>query len=781
MEQDTNLEDQASRKEVVVRKKKDTAKGLQHKKELSEKRFNKSKRKLVNQLTVLNKIVEQWSDQSEEVANSARFKLESLHSEFMENLLKQRELVQEDTQTYAELNEMANQFDEMVFDVGNKVSQLQRQSMTSDHHVSVSQVSSKFSRSSLKIKAKLAGLEAERHALLANQQQEVEAEKLSAEQNNLISLEIVKAKQQADLLKKEEEIAKVRAVEQVYRVEEQKKQQICTSSVVGSVISNVSRSSSIAKKAELAGLEAELEAKKITQQAELHLAQLQAMSEAGINKKSQDTARKMKLLDLEKEIAKSKAVTSTLDGSPLANPAHSHHGFFTKDLNINVSLPQNVLPLSSGSPETVSEEIVKAQLFQQEKSLMEEIIAKKKEIEDTILRIQSGTSYNTKKTVKCQRANKRLDNGDPPNSSSEAQVVKKNTESVVSGGNVDLYKLRSVGPGFSMNIQKATKMRPEQPQVKEVVRSHLLAEDNKQDVENKDGNNRVTLLTSDSYGASQFVSEQYTEEQESESLTLRRQAVLEKKLELLEKKLSEQSIKHQEQIKQKQDEIDNLVVNSSQVSDNAKETQQISEDNISCSKELISQISTMFKLSSVPVVELDTFSGDILEYTYFITNFREVVEKAIVSQTSRLNLLLKHTSGKAKDLVKNCTLESQENCYDKAIALLNKEYGNPHKISCAYLEQLDKWPSVKLSDVDAFRRFHLFLSRCFLVQQNGGLEILNSPMTIKTLQLKLPTSHQDKWSNKVQKIRRELSREPLFEDFVLFIEFESSVLADPFF
>ena len=54
-------------------------------------------------------------------------------------------------------------------------------------------------------------------------------------------------------------------------------------------------------------------------------------------------------------------------------------------------------------------------------------------------------------------------------------------------------------------------------------------------------------------------------------------------------------------------------------------------------------------------------------------------------------------------------------------------------------------------------------------------------MTIKTLQLKLPTSHQDKWSNKVQKIRRELSREPLFEDFVLFIEFESSVLADPFF
>ena len=114
----------------------------------------------------------------------------------LENFLKQRELLQEDTQTCAELNEIANQFDEMVFEVGNKVSQLQRQSMTSDHHVSVSQVSSKFSRSSLKVKAKLAGLEAECHALLANQQQEVEAEKLSAEQNNLMSLEIVKAKQQ---------------------------------------------------------------------------------------------------------------------------------------------------------------------------------------------------------------------------------------------------------------------------------------------------------------------------------------------------------------------------------------------------------------------------------------------------------------------------------------------------------------------------------------------------------------------------------------------------------
>ena len=185
------------------------------------------------------------------------------------------------------------------------------------------------------------------------------------------------------------------------------------------------------------------------------------------------------------------------------------------------------------------------------------------------------------------------------------------------------------------------------------------------------------------------------------------------------------------------------------------------------------------KLQAAPDVEIDTFSGDPLEFTYFIKNFKDIIESTVDSQSGRLNRLIKYTEGEAKELIKHCVHEDKNECYNKALELLEKEYGNKFKLSCAFMEQLRTWPLLKQNDASAFKRFYRFLLKCQTLQKSGELEVLDSPLSIRQIQLKLPAPHQDRWSKIVEQTRRTSGREAKFQDFVSFVDFENSVINDP--
>ena len=123
------------------------------------------------------------------------------------------------------------------------------------------------------------------------------------------------------------------------------------------------------------------------------------------------------------------------------------------------------------------------------------------------------------------------------------------------------------------------------------------------------------------------------------------------------------------------------------------------------SHSLAKQLSEIVKLQAAPDVEIDSFSGDPLEFTYFIKNFKDIIESTINSQSGRLNRLIKYTEGEAKELIKHCVHENKDKCYNKALELLEKEYGNKFKLSCAFMEQLQTWPSIKQNDASAFKAF----------------------------------------------------------------------------
>ena len=97
-------------------------------------------------------------------------------------------------------------------------------------------------------------------------------------------------------------------------------------------------------------------------------------------------------------------------------------------------------------------------------------------------------------------------------------------------------------------------------------------------------------------------------------------------------------------------------------------------------------------IQHTPEVDVGTFSGDPLEYYYFIEYPK-----------GRLTRLIKFTTGEAKDLVKHSIQQSSREGYENAMELLESRYGDPLKILTSYPREIKKWPSIRAHDATAFR------------------------------------------------------------------------------
>ena len=69
---------------------------------------------------------------------------------------------------------------------------------------------------------------------------------------------------------------------------------------------------------------------------------------------------------------------------------------------------------------------------------------------------------------------------------------------------------------------------------------------------------------------------------------------------------------------------------------------------------------------SAPEVEIETFRGDPLEYDYFISVFREVVELKIDDPPGRLVRLLNYIEGEIRDTIKHCIQQTPGNGHQNA-------------------------------------------------------------------------------------------------------------------
>ena len=147
-------------------------------------------------------------------------------------------------------------------------------------------------------------------------------------------------------------------------------------------------------------------------------------------------------------------------------------------------------------------------------------------------------------------------------------------------------------------------------------------------------------------------------------------------------------------------------------------------------------------------------------------------------QRGRLTRLIKYTEGEPKDLIKHLVHDTVE-CYTKAINLLDKEYGNPHLISCTYIKELRGWKPVKEHDASSFKKLFRFLLKCQAYKSEDRLQELDSTDMIKTVLSKVHNCIQARWARKALDVRKNRSRDVNFDDLVKFMEREAEVLSDP--
>jgi len=185
---------------------------------------------------------------------------------------------------------------------------------------------------------------------------------------------------------------------------------------------------------------------------------------------------------------------------------------------------------------------------------------------------------------------------------------------------------------------------------------------------------------------------------------------------------------------------------------------------------------------TAPDVDIDVYAGDPLEYEYFRATFKEVVERRIHDESGRLIRLLKFTSGDAKELIKHCIHEKEDECYTNAISLLEKEYGNKQLVINSYLDKLRSWPKIQSNDAKAYKKLYRYLLLGKTHKKDGKLTELDSDTVIRAYILsKMDKSVQEKWLSKVVRNRERKKPELAFEDLVDFVEHLSLLASEPSF
>ncbi|XP_066919725.1 uncharacterized protein [Clytia hemisphaerica] len=110
-----------------------------------------------------------------------------------------------------------------------------------------------------------------------------------------------------------------------------------------------------------------------------------------------------------------------------------------------------------------------------------------------------------------------------------------------------------------------------------------------------------------------------------------------------------------------------------------------------------------------PNVVIERFSGNAMDFPFFITSFEEAVEKKVPDGKTRLQHLMSHVDGAAKELVESCIYLPSSECYQRAKDLLTERYGNPYIVNAEYRRQLTSWKKLKPNDVASFISFENFL------------------------------------------------------------------------
>ena len=203
---------------------------------------------------------------------------------------------------------------------------------------------------------------------------------------------------------------------------------------------------------------------------------------------------------------------------------------------------------------------------------------------------------------------------------------------------------------------------------------------------------------------------------------------------------------------------------------------------LSIQNEISLKIANHQEKAELPKRDLKVFDGSsLIDYRYFIDNFKRTIEDKCENYSDRFYYLLQYTSYTANDLVKSCSHPDPRAAYNSAIQLLDREYGNEYRVATEYLDKLENWKEIRSEDGESLHSLSTFLATCASsMHAMGMLNQLNSPKEIMAIVLKLPYELRKQW--RVHTLHLFNSQKQVeFKDLVKFVKNASDLINQPLF
>ncbi len=180
------------------------------------------------------------------------------------------------------------------------------------------------------------------------------------------------------------------------------------------------------------------------------------------------------------------------------------------------------------------------------------------------------------------------------------------------------------------------------------------------------------------------------------------------------------------------------------------------------------------------LIQVRTFPLDPLDYNSFIMAFDTRIASRVTSDADKLYYLEQHVEGEAKELISGCMYMTATVGYAEARHLVHQHFGDPYKVSSAYVNRLLGWPPLRPDDNVGLRRLSYFLIKCPNAMSGmPDMSVLNHVTSMQAIVQKLPVYIQNKWRSASTSIRRTQHILPVFNDLVRFTEEESDIANDP--
>ena len=193
-------------------------------------------------------------------------------------------------------------------------------------------------------------------------------------------------------------------------------------------------------------------------------------------------------------------------------------------------------------------------------------------------------------------------------------------------------------------------------------------------------------------------------------------------------------------------------------------------------------IRALRQVVSTPKIKYMHFDGEPVNYISFMHNFETCLEKDNPDNSRKLQLLIQHCTGKAREAVESCVNLPEEYGYQAAKETLRENFGKPHIIAQAYIKKLENLAPLKQVNGQKLLEFARHLEVANRTLAGMGSEYtdeLDHVNTLKLLNRKLPGFMRVKWTERAGEIIEGGSR-PKFLHFLQFVKRRATLVNNEF-